>query len=64
MNAIEIRKAKILLDNFINESEYIVAGNEQFTLQVCLKDGSQQVFYDIQHVIDWVQVRKIKQYLH
>ena len=64
MNAIEVEKAKTLLSNFINESEYIVAGNEQFTLQVCLKDGNRKVFNDIQHVIDWVQVQKINRYLH
>jgi len=64
MNVIEIRKAKALLNNFINESEDIVVGNEQFKLQVCLKDGSRKVFNDIQHVIDWVQVQKIERYLH
>jgi hypothetical protein len=63
MNVIEILKAKTLLANYIHGSEDIVVGGGQFALQVCLNDGSQKTFKDIQRVIDWVQVQKIKRFM-
>ena len=64
MTLIEIRKAIHLLNNYINGAEQIFLNNGALGLQAYFKDGTQKVFEDIQHVIDWVQVRKIMQYMH
>ena len=60
MNLIQLRKATMLLGDYIHSADNIVLDNGMFALQVTFKDGHQKVFGDIQHVIDWVQVQKLR----
>jgi len=60
MNVTQITKATLLLSDYIDGSDHIVLANGRLALQVWLKEGNQRVFEDIQHVIDWVQVQKIR----
>ena len=60
MNLIQIRKATILLKDYINGSDTIVLDNGGLALHVYFKDNSQKVFKDIENVINWLQVQKLK----
>ena len=60
MNLIQIRKATILLKDYINGSDTIVLDNGGLALHVYFKDDSQKVFKDIENVISWLQVQKLK----
>jgi hypothetical protein len=60
MNLIQIRKATILLKDCVSGSDTIVLDNEELALHVYFKDDSQKVFKDIEDVINWLQVQKLK----
>ena len=60
MNLIQIRKATILLKDCVSSSDTIVLDNEELALHVYFKDDSQKVFKDIEDVINWLQVQKLK----
>jgi hypothetical protein len=60
MNLIQVRKAAILLKDCVSGSDTIVLDNGGMALQVYFKDGSQIVFKDIENVISWLQVQKLK----
>ena len=60
MNLIQIRKATILLKDCVSGSDTIVLDNEELALHVYFKDDSQKVFEDIEDVINWLQVLKLK----
>ena len=60
MNLIQIRKATKLLKDYINGSDTMVLDNGGLALHVYFKDDSQKVFKDIDNVISWLQVQKLK----
>ena len=60
MNLIQIRKATKLLKDYINGSDTMVLDNGGLALHVYFKDDSQKVFNDIENVISWLQVQKLK----
>ena len=60
MNLIQIRKATILLKDCVSGSDTIVLDNGELALHVYFKDDSQKVFKDIEDVINWLQVQKLK----
>ena len=60
MNLIQTRKATILLKDCVSGSDTIVLDNGGLALHVFFKDGSQATFKDIEDVINWLQVQKLK----
>ena len=60
MNLIQIRKATILLKDCVSGSDTIVLDNGGLALHVYFKDDGQKVFKDIENVINWLQVQKLK----
>ena len=60
MNLIQTRKAAILLKDCVSGSDTIVLDNGGLALHVYFKDDSQKVFKDIENVINWLQVQKLK----
>ena len=60
MDLIQIRKATILLKDCVSGSDTIVLDNGGLALHVYFKDDSQKVFKDIEDVINWLQVQKLK----
>ena len=60
MNLIQIRKSAALLKDYINGSDTMVLDNGGLSLHVYFKDDSQKVFKDIDNVISWLQVQKLK----
>ena len=60
MNLIQTRKAAILLKDCVSGSDTIVLDNGGLALHVFFKDDSQKIFKDIENVINWLQVQKLK----
>ena len=60
MDLIQIRKATILLKDCVSGSDTFVLDNGGLALHVYFKDDSQKVFKDIEDVINWLQVQKLK----
>ena len=48
------------IDFKVSGSDTIVLDNGGLALHVYFKDDSQKVFKDIENVINWVQVQKLK----
>ena len=61
MNLIQIRKAAILLKDCVSGSDTIVLDNGELALHAHFRDDSQKVFKDVENVIDWLQVQKLKE---
>ena len=60
MNLNQIRKAAILIKDFICGSDTIVLDDGSLALHVYFKDDRQKVFKEIEDVINWLQVQKLK----
>ena len=60
MDLRQTTKSAFLLKDYIDGCDNIILDDGQLALKVYFEDGSQKVFEDIQKVIDWVQVRKIR----
>lgn len=59
MDLRQIKIAASLLKDYIDGYDNIL-DNGRFVLKAYFKDGSQKNFKDIQKVIDWVQVQKLR----
>ena len=60
MDLRQIKIAAMLLKDYIDNYDNNIGDNGTLAFKVYLKDGSQKSFEDIQTVIDWVQVQKLR----